>query len=61
MKSLIATLKNKKGQGATEYALILLLVVLIVVALFGPSGQLNTAISGLFTSVQDQINSVATP
>lgn len=51
MKTFFARLKNKKGQGAVEYALITLLVVIILVALLS-SGPFNNLVRNLFNKIQ---------
>lgn len=60
MEYVKARYMGEKAQGMTEYAIILALVVAIAVAVFGSGtdGALGTAISGVFTKVTNQLNSI---
>ncbi|MBI4358866.1 MAG: class III signal peptide-containing protein [Candidatus Omnitrophica bacterium] len=58
MKNLIAKLKCRKGQGAIEYTLITLAVVLILVAVLfvtGAANPLETAIKDTFTKISTAV------
>lgn len=57
MRSLAAKLRCKKGQGAVEYALITLLVVIVLVALLN-SSPLNGIVSNIFNEVQNKVANV---
>lgn len=57
MGKTLINLRSEKGQGIPEYALAILIMVLVVVALglATAAGPLGTAISGLFTRVSTEI------
>ena len=59
MKSFVAKLKCRKGQGTVEYALITIAVVAIIGLLLitnsGASNPLSTAISTAFNAVSTQV------
>lgn len=62
MFTILTHLKNRylsqKAQGIVEYALILAFVVVLAVVLSGDTG-LKGAISGIFETTTDQLNSAA--
>ena len=49
-------LKSKKGQGAVEYALAVLIVVALLVVLFGSNNPLKTSILNAFSKVDTKVS-----
>ena len=54
----LASLKDEKGQGMVEYALILVLVSIAAIVLLGTIG---TDVNAVFQGVSDWLQSVAIP
>ena len=54
-------LRNRKGQGAVEYALVILAIVAIIIAVLftNNAGGLKGAIQGAFTKAANQINNAS--
>lgn len=50
------SLKNKKGQGAVEYAMIVLAIIGIIAAVLFGSGAFKTSINKAFTDAQAKID-----
>ena len=51
-------LKNQKGQGAVEYALLVIAIIIVIAAL--STGPLKSAINTAFSKVESKVNNVAT-
>lgn len=49
---------SRKGQGMTEYAVVVALVVAIAIAVLSSNGTLATAINGVFTNISTKIGGV---
>ncbi len=59
MKSLLAMLKSRKGQGTIEYAMATLVVIAVLAAILAlTDNPLKTAIQNSFTKVSDSVNNV---
>lgn len=56
--SMMVSLRGRRGQGMTEYAVVVALVVAIAVAVLGTGGTLDDAISGLFGRISTAVNGV---
>ena len=58
--SVMSFLRARRGQGMTEYAVIVALVVLIAIAVFAATGEgtLGAAIKGVIAKVVDAIAKV---
>ena len=56
MNKYTARIKNQRGQGLVEYALLVLLIVGVVIAAVTP---LRTAITGAFTRTSEAINNAS--
>ena len=56
---------SEKGQGMTEYAIILAVVAVVAVAVFmgnnGSGGTLGTAIKGAYNKAGDAVDSINVP
>jgi Flp pilus assembly pilin Flp len=50
---------EESGQGITEYGAILAFVALIIAIVFGFQGAFKQALSNAFSSVGNQLNSIA--
>ena len=51
-------LKSRKGQGMTEYAVVVALVVAIAVAVLSTDSTLSNAIKNVFTSIAGKLANV---
>ena len=49
---------NQRGQGAVEYALLVISIIIVIAAM--STGPLKSAINTAFSKVQTKINNVAT-
>ena len=55
----LAFVSDESGQGITEYGAILAFVALIIATVFAFKGTITQAISNAYSSVSDQLNSIA--
>ena len=62
MKSLVAKLKCRKGQGTIEYAMATIVVILVLAAIvaLGANNPLRIAIQDMFQKVSDAVGGVVT-
>ncbi len=60
MRKLLGRLKDQKGQTMAEYALVVVMVVVVIALVLGTSGPFKTALDTAFAKVASTITAATT-